>query len=79
MYVIWWLILLYWVKLSCSAIFMRVTSRQYVTNRATLLSKSGLDSTSEVESSERQEVSFTRTLRRRKNVFPIIPSDLNAP
>ena len=35
-YVIWWLIPLYWVKLSCSVMFMSVTSKPYVINWASL-------------------------------------------
>ena len=50
--------------------------KQYVTNWATLLTKSGPSCQTEVESSERHEV-FTRTFLRHKNVFPIIPTDVN--
>ena len=46
-------------------------------NWATLLSKSG--PRAEVEWSERHEASFTRTFRRRENLFPIISNAVNAP
>ena len=48
---------------------MRVTSKPYVTNRATLLTKSGPSCRMEVESWERHEVPFTRTFRGREIVF----------
>ena len=51
--------------------FMRITSKPYVTNWATLLTNCGPSCRTEVESSECHEVSFTRTFRRRKNVFPL--------
>ena len=49
--------------------FMRATSKQYVTNWATLFSKSGPSYRKEVESSERHEVLFTRTFWRREKCF----------
>ena len=44
--------------------------KQHVTNRATRLTKPGPSWRPEEESSARHEVSFTRTFRRRENVFP---------
>ena len=63
---------LYWVKLSRYAMFMHY--EQHVTNWATRLTKSGPSWRAEEESSERHEVSFTRTFRHCKNVFPMISS-----
>ena len=53
--------------------------KQYVTNWATLLSKSDHSYRAEVESSKCYEVSFTRIFRRHENVIPMIPCALNAP
>ena len=46
--------------------------KQYVTNWATLLTKSGPSCRAEEESSERHEVSFMQTFQRRENVFHMI-------
>ena len=76
-YVIW-CDFLYWVKLSCSAMVMRVTINN-TSPTGQLWTKSGPSWREEAESSERHEVLFTRTFRRRENVFPIIANAMNAP
>ena len=58
---------------------MRVTNKPYVTNWASLLTKSGRTEVESSESSEHHEVLFTRTFGCRGHVFPIISSDVNAP
>ena len=88
-YVIWWLILLYWVKPSCSAMVMHY--KQYVTNWTTLKKIWKKNETKSEKSGKKirkirkiWQQSIMRCRSREltdvsKNVVPIIPSDVNAP